>query len=190
MMCMSPGTSQDNRSTIAPTERHHLTCLAKYWLSSWWLLSTCREMMASDDRLSSRFSIASSVGKARRWGRPNGSITVKLSTCGRDDDDRSIEPRWRGVRPSCACNVVVITTRRRQHVPPSASRSCPHVSETPRGLPGRSAPRRQHHVTRRLPRFFIFCFYLFIDLFSCAFFLNNMKINMGFYIKLYVKVCK
>lgn len=90
MMCMSPGTSQDNRTTIAPTERHHLTCLAKYWLSSWWLLSTCREMMASDDRLSSRFSIASSVGKlADEDGRTDRSLSSYRRVDGMMMIDRS-----------------------------------------------------------------------------------------------------
>lgn len=33
------------------------TCLARNWFSSFWLLSTCLDMMPSDDRLSSKFSI-------------------------------------------------------------------------------------------------------------------------------------
>ena len=35
----------------------YLTCFAKYLLSSLWLLSICLDMVPSDDRLNSKFSI-------------------------------------------------------------------------------------------------------------------------------------
>lgn len=38
-----------------------LTCFDRYWFSSLWLLSTCLDMVPSDDRLSSKFSIVSFV---------------------------------------------------------------------------------------------------------------------------------
>lgn len=42
-----------------------LTCFDRYWLSWLWVLSTCLDMVAREDRLSSRFSIVSYVYLSR-----------------------------------------------------------------------------------------------------------------------------
>lgn len=42
-------------------ELTYLTCFDRYWLRSLWLLSTCLDMVPSDDRLNSKFSIVSFV---------------------------------------------------------------------------------------------------------------------------------
>lgn len=48
-------------SLHASLELKHLTCFDRYLLSSLWFLSTCLDMVPSDDRLNSKFSIVSFV---------------------------------------------------------------------------------------------------------------------------------
>lgn len=54
-------TLQTHEVTPPSNERIGLTCLDRYWLRSLWFLSTCLDMVPSDDRLNSKFSIVSFV---------------------------------------------------------------------------------------------------------------------------------
>lgn len=53
--------SKHMKSCHTSNELTYLTCFDRYWLRSLWLLSTCLDMVPSDDRLNSKFSIVSFV---------------------------------------------------------------------------------------------------------------------------------
>ncbi len=104
-----------------------LTCFDRYWLSSLWLLSTCLDMVPSDDRLSSKFSIVSFVACG-------GAI------CNENELALSVNryPHWLVLNQAVGfiARLTVwccITTHK--HVP-VVLKSCPHVSEA-QILPGR-----------------------------------------------------
>lgn len=114
-------------------ELTYLTCFDRYWLRLW-ILSTCRDMVPSDDRVSSKFSIVSSVviyneNEFARFMSTYSDLllsnwTIKLITH---------LPNW-------GC----ITKHTHVHV--TSIKSCPHVSRTNSSGSGWNGPFRRRGV--------------------------------------------
>lgn len=99
--------------------RIHLTCFDRYWLSTLRLLSTCLDMLLSDDRLNSKFSIVSfgsswtTMYNKNKLARPQNTYSYLKSL------NHTVGFVTR----------LSVWSQHKSTFPSLAWKSCPHVSE-------------------------------------------------------------